>query len=511
MTLAQAFRISIGDLSLYLCSNRYPYNFENSCLLDAESVFRPDELSLDYLKSKKDFEADDVLHDMNFRTVMTLDSLDGALAVSNDTTRDQSDPAITISSSIGQVSLLACKDSFSLLMGVIGDVMTESMALNDEALEVLRSKPIVCNTPTLGKQKQGDVEKEQESGTFGDVFSGMSHESALVPIIEAPADSGDYNASEFLLDGYDWMAIESDMHDEWGIPPGEEQKARWYPINIDKRDNRETNNHCNQGKMNVSSIVDDSIVGTKEPINIAGNEGTAPRIIPHHFPLQPVSDPIGDGDMGIAKYLGTDVRSRVNVRILVHDLSVNLRFFDGYDWPELLDDKHPKVEKGAAFVIPEVVPKDKDEVEDSPFDHTHDNSKAPAMVDTKSLLLGDLLSGGMSDQESPFENMPLPEDRARKLKEQVELRRLARRTNKFFQIGASGVSMRIDSLEESSEHRLSSCLNLKVTDFFVIETISTNRPVKMVGEWFNEQEHPRDSNDGLFMLKVCFFTCFVHG
>jgi hypothetical protein len=123
------------------------------------------------------------------------------------------------------------------------------------------------------------------------------------------------------------------------------------------------------------------------------------------------------------------------------------------------------------------------------------------------LLLGDLLSGGSSDQGSPFENMPLPEDRGRKLKEQAELRRLARRTNKFFQIGASGVSMRVDSLEESNEHRLLSCLNLKVNDFFVVETISTNRPIKMVGEWFNEQEHPRDSNDGLLMLKVCFFAC----
>ena len=64
------------------------------------------------------------------------------------------------------------------------------------------------------------------------------------------------------------------------------------------------------------------------------------------------------------------------------------------------------------------------------------------------------------------------------------------------------MSVRLDSLEESKDHRLASCLSVKAKDFFVAETISNNRPVKMVGEWFNDDEHPRDSNDGLFMMKV---------
>jgi hypothetical protein len=45
-------------------------------------------------------------------------------------------------------------------------------------------------------------------------------------------------------------------------------------------------------------------------------------------------------------------------------------------------------------------------------------------------------------------------------------------------------------------------MNLKAQDLFVAETISSKRPVKMLGEWFNEEEHPRDSKDGLIMMKV---------
>jgi autophagy-related protein 2 len=45
-------------------------------------------------------------------------------------------------------------------------------------------------------------------------------------------------------------------------------------------------------------------------------------------------------------------------------------------------------------------------------------------------------------------------------------------------------------------------LELKVTDLFIAETISDLKPVKLLGEWFNEIEHPRDSNDGLLMIKI---------
>jgi len=84
----------------------------------------------------------------------------------------------------------------------------------------------------------------------------------------------------------------------------------------------------------------------------------------------------------------------------------------------------------------------------------------------------------------------------------AKCRRLSRRTGKYFQISASGVCLRNDSFQGPSNHRLLSCLNLKVQDFFIAETISGSKPLKMVGEWFSDDEHPRDSRDGLLMMKV---------
>lgn len=161
------------------------------------------------------------------------------------------------------------------------------------------------------------------------MFSVVARENLFVPIMES-SPPGTNDEPEFLLDGYDWMTIESDIHDELGIPPGEDQAARWYPITDESR---EAKKQGNQGKLDVSSVVDDSITGTIETSDSTRNEGAGPLIRTHHFPLHPVSDPIRDGDMGIAKYLGVNARARVSARIL---------FFDRYGWPEQLDEKKSK-------------------------------------------------------------------------------------------------------------------------------------------------------------------------
>jgi hypothetical protein len=67
---------------------------------------------------------------------------------------------------------------------------------------------------------------------------------------------------------------------------------------------------------------------------------------------------------------------------------------------------------------------------------------------------------------------------------------------------ASGVSLRLDSHRECCDHNLASCMNLAAQDFFLAETISSDRPVKMIGEWLNEDDHPRESRDGLLTMKV---------
>lgn len=80
--------------------------------------------------------------------------------------------------------------------------------------------------------------------------------------------------------------------------------------------------------------------------------------------------------------------------------------------------------------------------------------------------------------------------------------RKGRQAGRFFQLSASGVRLGLDSFAEAPEHRLTSRMDLTVSDLFLAETISEGRPVKMFGEWFNERRHPRDSNDGLLMLRM---------
>ena len=47
-------------------------------------------------------------------------------------------------------------------------------------------------------------------------------------------------------------------------------------------------------------------------------------------------------------------------------------------------------------------------------------------------------------------------------------------------------------------------MDLSLRDMFVSETVGTGVPVKIIREWANNHVHPRDSNDGLVMMKVCF-------
>jgi len=45
-------------------------------------------------------------------------------------------------------------------------------------------------------------------------------------------------------------------------------------------------------------------------------------------------------------------------------------------------------------------------------------------------------------------------------------------------------------------------MDLSVMDLFIAETISNENPKKMMGEWVNDLEHPRDTRDGFLMMKM---------
>jgi hypothetical protein len=225
--------------------------------------------------------------------------------------------------------------------------------------------------------------------------------------------------------------------------------------------------------------------------------------------MKPVSDPFRNSDANIAKYAGTSEAPRTRTRILVRDAKVRCRFFDGYDWPKA---KKRQYVQGGDFVI-EPVSQEKLDSEKADLNEKMAvgvSDSQTSKLETKAKLLGDLLEDNAETDETTFGSTPLPEERGAMLKDLADQRRLSRRMNKFLQVSLSGLKMRLDAFSESDEHRLASCIDVAITDFFVAETISTAKPVKLLGEWFNETEHPRDSNDGLIMMKVSPLSYDTH-
>lgn len=475
--LKQAFTCTIANTELLMCCNRFAYNFENKQLISSSDIMKPGDISMELFGLSDEAEAIDVLRLMNYRIMGTVESVNVQFVAAVGA-RTVSDPALMISASTRQICVFACRDSLARLMDTIGEATAEMTAITTNQLEEWRSKSL--NDQLLGRPN---------------VFAGretaqkIHDKKTSTPSVQRITSINTTDIPfEFLLDGYDWTAIDSDEIGKLEIPQGEEQSARWLvdgETQSSKSSRNVTTTFPRDGNVMKNSLLQ-----------------MGPPIITHHFSLHSVVDPIGDGDMGATKYANSKIEPRVKVKVIVRDLAIRLRFFDGYDWPELLNDKARSAPRCESFLIPEVKKKAEEDLA-SDAHQNHFGPKGEVEKSKKSILLEDLLVDG-SKVGSTFANIPLPDEYDTRLKEEVEFRRLARRTSKYFQIEASGVVARIDAMEECDDHRLVSCMNLMISDLFIAETISSNMPVKMVGEWFNEQEHPRDSKEGLILMKVTF-------
>ena len=471
----QAYNLSIADLSLYLCNHRHPYNFENSLLIDSVMLF----VERDRKHAFRD--GSEAVKSVNYRAMVLLDTVDAIIAVANQ--RKKNIPRLYASLTVGELSLYGSKDSFWLFIQSVGEAVGEATAMTDKQIKDIKEQMLEQyedeDTFFDTMVEAEDDESETKQPAYVNALDNLKKQSALRPAIGTK--SSESQKHQFLLDGYDWTTIDQAEPAEKKIANDEEQSARWYP--------RET----------VASGSADSQFAVVAGPGVSFNEKASDplvhpvRIIPHHFPLRPDSDPLADGDMGAAKYAGTGSSPLVSNRILVHDMKVKLRFFDGYDWPELLSPEALNRERKDSFLI--------DALETSEKEESTKETKTPES--SKAKLMADLL-GSPSELPGTFKDAPLPEDKGARLAKMAQCRRLARRTGKYFQISASGISLRNDSFQLPSNHRLASCLNLKAQDFFIAETISGNKPLKMVGEWFSEDDHPRDSRHGLLMMKVSF-------
>ena len=173
--------------------------------------------------------------------------------------------------------------------------------------------------------------------------------------------------------------------------------------------------------------------------------------------------------MNAASHAGLKASPIVSMRLVIHDMSACLRFFDGDDF----------------------MPQYSARKQSSPL-RSRNNSTS-----RKDELLGALLETEyLAHADEKYKAILGDEFFS------VSAPRHARDHNKYFEAILDRLRLRLDSFVDVPDHRLTSCLDLKVTSLFLSETISRGYPKKILGEWINDYEHPRDNNDGVLMLKV---------
>jgi autophagy-related protein 2 len=460
--MVQAYSLSVGDVNYHISNSRNSFIDENASLCRSSWVMDNPSKAQD--KSTSHIYGtmpEAILREMGFVNVLSLDMMDAIVAKrvnKYDIIRNNSkEPPISTSLTLGMLSIHSCKDSFNCFANSVGELQAKLTALTDEDIAALKEKSSsgmasasVITPPSKGRKSRNMHE--------------WHNSQYLIPEIVATKEEKE-GANAFLLDGYEWTTIDHDPLKELAIPPGDEQKAGWYSSDI-------------------------------------GTKGTFPtEIIHQHFPLHAIADPLSEGDMGAKRFAGKNADVVLKSRLLIHKLSVKIRFLDGYDWPDKCTpgQREAAMRPGKMFVIeplPASILREKKKILSENL--AVDNKKS---LERKAMLMGELLGTG-EIEASTFAEAPLPEDRAKIMERENHLRMNCRRPSFFFQLSLNGVTMRMDSFEHSDSHRLQSVLDVAVSNLFVAETVSIAKPIKMFGEWINDQDHPRDTRFGTLMFKM---------
>jgi len=408
---------------------------------------------------------------MNFVQVASMDCLDSSiLCIARTSDGDGSndipvaDCSVTLS--IGRTRIYACKDSFLCFTETINELITEKTMPSSQELDEIRTEFFASKATRAEQALHNDSIESDSSQECGPYF--LQKPSSLSEVI----DNGLF-ASSILQEDSDieeerdiihnffetnqrnfrpWAGDESslagedpnradendwtEVHHSWAsdpsIPSNEEQAARWYTDN--------------ESDLRSSVLIPDH---TRVIVDRGARQHT-PHLVASHIPVDPVSNPITNGDMGALNFAGCDDPPKVKLRVLINDMSLDCRLFDGLDWKP----------SGTIHVPRQVAP----------------------LIDT---LLDDEIDPG-------HELFPSTDGQSKNI---------SRHSQRYFQVSFSGLNLRMDSFDESADHSLASCTELALVDFFLLETVSGKAPVKLMGEWVNGI-HPRDSNDGLVTMKM---------
>lgn len=459
--LVQAYSLSVGDVNCHISSTRNPYDDENMRLCRSSLLIPNGEISRKSCSSSVfGTMPEAILRELGFVNVLSLDMMDSIVAKRNSEmvvrNTDSNEPLLSTSITLGLLSIHSCKDSFECFASTVGELQAKLTAITAQDMEVLKDSYLSTQKRNASVTRTTDARRSETI---------LKDSETFLPELKNLAGI-EKGVSSFPLDGYEWTTIDHDPLKQIEIPSSDEQVAGWY----------------NSDRSNLS--------------------GSFPsRVIQQHFPFHAIADPLAEGDMGVRKYVGKAATFAIKSRLLIHKLNLRIRFFDGYDWPDkcTFHQKESAMRSGKAFVI-EPLPREV-LLEKKKKLANEIGLRNKRSLTKKAQLMGELLDSEQTVSDT-FDEAPLPEDRASTIDRQKLIRVCSRRPNVFFQLSGNGVTLRVDSYDMSDSHRLRSIMELAVSSLFVAETVSISRPVKMVGEWINDQAHPRDTRFGTLMLKM---------
>ena len=475
----QAFKISLSDLRIYIANYRYPHNEENALLSCAHRFFSSDMTSHLQILGGNAVSWEDVLFRMNFVNLIVLDSLDTViLQRKNDEFNSRigrNEPAIATVLTLGHLSVYACHDSFSCFNQTYNEWFIKFTSLSDDELGALR----------LLSEAQFDHDKDKKSMRPADqqvdslVGNNLNTPTPRAAEILTPPSRQQQLSRDGVvsIDLTETLLFENYYTIDATIckqESGERRQIDMIVVNEQDDDDSEASEddwatiEHDYAQFACIPPEDDQKaewIACKSDSVQQHRDSQQLKIFPQHIPVKPVLDPLAESGVDIAKLAGTDVAPDIGLRVIVKDASITIRLFDGFDYMHDLPRLSPK----------------------------------QATEDRRDQLLSNLMGGGGEDEcSSPL----LTEDCNDQVRRNRSRRKHHRNVNKYFQLSFRGLKLKQDSFADSKEHRLASYLNLSISDFYIAEAISNDDPIKLMGEWINESEHPRDDNDGMIMMHI---------
>jgi autophagy-related protein 2 len=451
---------------------------------------------------------EDALLNMNFISVLNVDCFDAVLILSK---KENSQPSCNIkempntslSLDMGIVSIYTCSDSFACLLDSFGEWFIKVTAPSAADVEIIRQQYMMSQEENAKDEKisnEGQFFSESLSSVidddlFSDVVSindSTIKESTSVTFEQQPntlahpndevesrifdssliindfyvpnspgIESNDHHSQSISFEDESWTTVDHQWSKDPCIPDGEEQSARWYTIE-DEHGSLFDSDEKYRPRLGLPP----------SSINIVvGHTNRELRVFPRHIPLILKSDDHRNSDSTVvSKLYGLKVSPLVRLKVIIENLSLKWRCFGGNDW-EFPNNQSNQVS----------------------FSVRNDDA------DVEKVALMDELLGPPDNGASNI--FDIDDDIEQNISSQCkpQQKRQPRQQRRFFQFSFNGLKIRKDFF---SDEALVSYMDVSVMDFAIWENISGTKPLKMIGEWLDEVEHPRDSNDGLLMMKM---------